>query len=99
MRLDFATLAAIAGMAGATYLCRAGGYWLFRQITPGPTTRAVLGYIPGALFVSFIVPALAAGGIEQWVGAVATLALVLTGKFSLAILGGTAVAWAIWSLQ
>ena len=98
MRLDPGTIAAIIGMALATYLSRGGGYWLFRQIKPGPGTRALLGYIPGALFVSFVVPALAAGGWEQWVGAVATLAIMLTGNLSLAILGGTAAAWAVWSL-
>ena len=99
MRVDPATIAAIIGMAAATYLSRGGGYWLFRQIKPGPGMRALLGYIPGALFVSFVVPALAAGGWEQWVGAAVTLAIMLTGNLSLAILGGTAAAWGVWSLS
>ena len=29
-------LVAILGMALATYACRGGGYWLFRQIRPTP---------------------------------------------------------------
>jgi uncharacterized membrane protein len=99
MSLDPWTVAAILGMALATYASRGGGYWLFRQIKPGPGTRSLLGYIPGTLFVSFVVPALAAGGWEQWVGAAATLAIMGTGNLSLAILGGTAAAWAVWALH
>jgi uncharacterized membrane protein len=93
------TLAAIAGMALATYACRGGGYWLFRQIRPSPALRTALGYIPGALFVSYVVPALIAGGWSQWVGAGVTLVIMQTmGNLSFAILGGTAAAWAVWSL-
>lgn len=98
--LHVATLAAIAGMAVATYVCRAGGYWLFRQIRPSPLLRAVLAYIPGTLFVSYVAPALASGGLQQWVGAAATLALMAaTGSFAGAIFGGTAAAWLVWSLR
>jgi uncharacterized membrane protein len=97
MRLDPWTLAAIAGMALATYACRGGGYLLFRQIRPSPAIHAALGYIPGALFVSYVVPAVVAGGPQQWVGGAVTLALMLwLGNLSLAILAGTAAAWAVW---
>ncbi len=98
MRLDPWTMAAIAGMALATFACRGGGYLLFRQFTPSPVVRTALGYIPGALFVSYVVPALAGSGPQQWAGAAATMALMLwRGNLSVAILGGTAVAWAVWS--
>ena len=97
--LDPWTLAAIGGMALATYACRGGGYWLFRQVRPSAGVRAALSYVPGALFVSYVAPALAAGGPQQWLGAAATAAAMLAGgNLSLAILGGTAVAWAAWSL-
>ena len=100
MRLDPWVLAAIAGMSLATYLLRAGGYLLFRAVRPPAVLRNALAYIPGALFVSYVVPALAAGGRQQWVGAAATLALMLaTRRLEVAILGGTAAAWAVWSLQ
>lgn len=98
MTLDPWVLAAIAAMALATYLTRAGGYWLFRVIRPPPLVRAMLGYIPGTLFVSYVVPALAAGGAQQWAGAAATLAVMLaTRSMSLAILAGTGAAWAVWA--
>jgi uncharacterized membrane protein len=94
------TLAAIVGMTLATYACRAGGYWLFRQIRPSPLLRAVLAYIPGTLFVSYVAPALVSGGAQQWVGAAATLALMMgTGSFAGAIFGGTAAAWLVYVLR
>ncbi len=98
MRLDPWVLAAIIGMSLVTYLTRAGGYLLFRAIRPPAVMRRALAYIPGALFVSYVVPALAEGGGQQWVGAAATLALMLaTRRLEVAILGGTAAAWAVWS--
>ena len=100
MTLDPWVLAAIGAMALATYLTRAGGYLLFRAISPPPVVRAMLGYIPGTLFVSYVVPALVVGGVQQWVGAAATLAVMLaTRNLALAILGGTAAAGAVWALS
>ena len=93
------TLATIIAMALATYACRGGGYWLFRQIRPSAGVRAALSYVPGALFVSYVVPALAAGGPQQWAGAAVTAGvMVATGNLFLAILGGTAAAGAVWGL-
>lgn len=98
MTLDPWVLAAIAAMALATYGNRAGGYLIFRAFSPSPVVRAMLGYIPGTLFVSYVVPALAAGGVQQWVGAGVTAAVMLaTRNLSLAILGGTGAAWAVWA--
>ena len=99
MTLDPWVLAAIIGMSVATYVDRAGGYLLFRSIRPPRLLRDMLTYVPGALFVSYVAPALVAGGVQQWVGAAVTLALMVgTGQLSLAILGGTAAAWMVWWL-
>lgn len=99
MRLDPAVLLAILAMAATTYLDRGGGYWLFRQIRPSPFLRSVLSYVPGTLFVSYVVPALVEGGSKTWAGAAATVAaMLLTRSMSAAILAGTAAAWAVWSL-
>ncbi len=93
------TVAAILGMAAATYLCRGGGYWLFRQVTPGPMLRAALSYIPGTLFVSFVAPGLLDGRLHTLVGASATVAVMLwTRSLAWAIIAGTAAAWLAWSL-
>ena len=97
--MDTWTLAAIAAMAAATYLCRAGGYLLFRAVKPPALVQTMLGYVPGALFVSYVVPALAAGAWHQWLGAAVTLTVMLaTHSVSLAVLGGTAAAWGAWAL-
>ena len=97
MTLDPWTLAAIAAMAVATFATRAGGYLLFRAFSPPPVVRAMLGYVPGTLFVSYVLPALAAGGVQQWVGALATAAVMLaTRNLAAAILGGTAAAGLVW---
>lgn len=99
-RLDPWTMAAILAMTGTTYLCRAGGYWLFRQIRPTPLVRAVLAYIPGTLFVSYVAPALLDGGVQQWVGGAATIAvMLLTRNFAASIFGGTVAAWLVWGLR
>ncbi len=60
--------------------------------------RALLGYIPGTLFMAYVAPALAQGRLPEWVGAVAAVGIMLlTRQMSAAILGGTAVAWAVWA--
>ncbi len=93
MHLGLGNTAAILGMALATYACR-GGYWLFRQLRPGPALRTMLAYVPGALFVSYVAPALVAGRRVQWVGALVTLAVMrLAGSLTGAIFAGTAAAW------
>ena len=95
--LDGVTLAAILGMTVATYLCRAGGYWLFRQITPTPFIRRVLVYVPGTLFVGYVAPALVDGGLQQWMGALATLVVMVWFRsLPWSIVAGTAAAWAVW---
>ena len=91
------TLLAIVGMAAATFACRYGGYWVFGFIRPSPSLRIALGYVPGALFVSYVVPALVAGGPMQWVAGLVTVALMMAARdLSLAVMGGRAAAWAWW---
>lgn len=95
--MTLGTILAILGMAAATFACRYGGYWLFSHIRPSASLRIALGYIPGALFVSYVAPAVVAGGAMQWVGGIATVVLMLTTRdLSLAVLGGTAAAWVWW---
>ena len=100
MSFDPKTLAAITLMALATYACRGGGYWLFRQIKPSPLLRSILSYVPGALFVSFVVPAMVQGGVQAIAGGIGTIAVMLaTRNTALSIIGGVAVAWAVWALK
>ena len=95
MTLDPWTLLAILTMAAATYACRGGGYWLFRQITPSPLIRAILAYVPGTLFVSFVVPAIVQGGLQPMAGAAGTVAR----SWALSIAAGVAGSWAVWAFR
>jgi uncharacterized membrane protein len=100
MRVELWTLLTIVSMALVTYLCRGGGYWLFRQLKPSPALQSVLSYIPGALFVSFIVPAVMAGEMKEWIGAcVALVTARYTNSIVWPIVTGTAAAWLVWSLN
>jgi uncharacterized membrane protein len=86
-------------MVAGTYGCRSGGYWLFRQFRPTPFIRGLLEYLPGALFVAYVVPGLLAGGVWQWVAAAATLAaMAATRNFAWAIAAGAGTAWMGWWL-
>ena len=49
-------LLAIIGMAVATYLCRAGGYALFRALRPPRYVEVVLQHLPGPIFMAYAMP-------------------------------------------
>ena len=98
--LDPWNVAAILAAGLATYACRGGGYWLFRQISPTPLIRAILSYVPGTLFVSFVVPSVIRGGLQSAVGAVATLLVMIYLRNMVAsICAGVAAAWVVWALS
>ena len=64
-----------------------------------PLIRAILSYIPGTLFVSFVVPAVIKGGLQPAVGTVATLLVMIYSRnLALAIIAGVAAAWGVWAL-
>ena len=97
MSLDLWTALTILSMGAVTYAIRAGGYWLFKRMPPSPAVKTMLSYVPGTLFVSFVFPAVASGGLKEWVGAAVAAALVmLTGNMTWPIFAGTAAAWIVW---
>ncbi len=99
MSLDPVTLAAILGMALATFACRATGYLVLRRVQPGPFLRAFLGHVPGTLFVAFAAPAVMREGWAGFLGAAATLIVMrATGSTPAALLAGVAVFWAVRAL-
>jgi uncharacterized membrane protein len=92
-------LATVLAIGIGTYACRAGGYWLFNRFNPSPAVRALLAYVPGCLFVSYVAPAVYDGGPKAWVGAAVAIATMrLTGSMIWPIFAGTAAAWAVWAL-
>lgn len=91
MSLETNTLLAILAMAAATYLCRAGGYAILRLTRQPPFVEAMLRYLPGALFVAYVVPALASWGLVGWIGGAAAMAAQrLLRNFGLSVVAGVA---------
>lgn len=97
MTLRWDVLAAIIGMALATYLCRAGGYALLRATRPPPFVEAMLRHLPGCIFVAFLVPTLASAGAATWAAA-ATVVATQAAFRRLAVSIGVGVA-ALWLLK
>lgn len=94
MSLRWDVVAAILGMALATYLCRAGGYALLRATRPPPFVEAMLRHLPGCIFVAFLVPGLAKAGAAAWVAAAAVVATQAAfGRIAVSILVGVSAMW------
>lgn len=92
LRLD--VLLAILGMALATYLCRAGGYALFRAVRPPRYVEVVLQHLPGPIFIAYIAPALATQGVKGFLAAlVVVVAQATTRNLAVAIAAGVVAIW------
>jgi uncharacterized membrane protein len=92
LRLD--VLLAILGMALATYLCRAGGYALFRALRPPRFVEVTLQHLPGPIFIAYVAPALAMQGLKGFVAAaLVVMAQAATRNLAAAIAVGVAAMW------
>lgn len=97
MSLHSPTVITIVLMALGCFGCRAGGYWLLTRMRPSPAVQTVFSYIPGCLFVSYVVPAVLGAGPKEWIGAaVALLTVRMTGSVIWPIFTGTGAAWVVW---
>jgi len=73
--IDPVTLAAILGMALATYACRFGGLMIGGRLAPTGRTKAAVDAIPPAVLTAVIAPTLlATGWPETLAGALTILA-------------------------
>ncbi len=94
MTLRMDVLLAILGMALATYLCRAGGYALFRALRPPRAVEVTLQHLPGPIFVAYVAPALAAQGAKGFAAAAVVVAVqAATRNLAAAIGAGVAAIW------
>ena len=94
LTLRWDVLAAILGMALATYLCRAGGYALLRATRPPPFVERMLRHLPGCIFIAFLVPGLARAGPLAWVAAASVVAAQAAfGRLAISIFVGVGVMW------
>lgn len=87
-------LLAILGMALATYLCRAGGYALFRALRPPRFVEVTLQHLPGPIFIAYVAPALAMQGAKGFAAAALVVAVqAATRNLAAAIGAGVAAMW------
>jgi uncharacterized membrane protein len=94
MTLRWDVLLAILGMALATYLCRAGGYALFRALRPPRFVEVTLQHLPGPIFIAYVAPALAAAGLKGFGAAALVVATqAATRNLAAAIAVGVAAIW------
>ncbi|PZW41058.1 branched-subunit amino acid transport protein [Humitalea rosea] len=94
MMLRSDVLLAILGMAAVTYLCRAGGYAALRAMRPPPFVERLLQYLPGCLFVAYVVPGVAQLGLAGWAAAVAcVLVQARTRNYALSAVAGVGTVW------
>ncbi|CAN5794131.1 hypothetical protein BH24CHL3_BH24CHL3_03870 [soil metagenome] len=94
MTIHPAALLAILLMAIVTYGCRAGGYWLMGQVTISPRIEMGLTYLPGAVLISLVAPAMAEEGIPGVCAVAATaLAMRLTNSLLAAMVAGVGTVW------
>jgi uncharacterized membrane protein len=100
MSVRWDVLAAIIGMALATYAVRAGGYAVLRAWRPPRFVDAMLQHMPGCIFVAFVLPSVVAQG--AWhvaAAAVAVLCMRLTRMLTLSILAAVGALWALTSIR
>ncbi len=84
-------LAAIAGMAVASYLCRAGGFWAMGFVPLTPRVRAWLESIPIAVLAAVLAPAVRHAGPAEAAGfLVALVTMRATGNDFAGAIGGVA---------
>lgn len=88
MPLDPLVLAAIAGMALATYFTRFFGYWLVRHRTVSGRLAGALEAVPGAVLTAIIAPMALATGAAETAAAVLTVLLALRLPLIVAVAGG-----------
>lgn len=96
---DLGVLAAIAAMAVATYVMRAGGFWMMSHVPPSPRLRRMLEALPGSVIVAAVLPIVVRDGITAMlaIGA-AVIVMLVTRRDILAVIAGMAVAASVRAL-
>lgn len=96
MTIHPTALLTIVLMAVVTYACRAGGYWLMGRVTMSPRVEAGLTYLPGAVLISLVAPAMAREGVPGVCAVVVTAVLMrLSNNLLVAMVGGIFTVWLV----
>jgi uncharacterized membrane protein len=90
---DVTAVIAILGMGVATYLTRAGGFWLMGYVALSPRLERFLRQTAGGVLVAIVTAAVMKGDPAMWAGlATAIVIMIALRKSMTAILIGMAVA-------
>ncbi len=90
---DVGAVAAIAAMAGATYLTRISGFWLMGHVPLTIRLRRMLEALPGAVVAATVLPIIAKAGVPAGIAVAAALAtMILRRNEFLAVAIGIAAA-------
>ncbi|MDB5078354.1 MAG: AzlD protein [Chloroflexi bacterium] len=99
MTVNFEVLLIILGMALVTYATRWAGPWLMSRVKLSRRVEIWLGYLPGTILISLVVPDLLKSGLAGIVAGFASLVVArLSGNLFLALLVGIITVWAGRSL-
>lgn len=97
--LDPTVVGVILAMAVATYGTKSVGYWVVGQVDLSDRVEAGIDVLPGAVVVAFVAPALADGGVAEWLAAAATVAVARkTGNLLASLAVGVGVVLAVRSV-
>lgn len=76
-------------LALASYATKIGGFWLLGAVSVPDRVESGLGFLPGAVVVAFVAPALARGGPAEWAaGGVTVLVAWKTDNLVLSLAAG-----------
>jgi uncharacterized membrane protein len=84
MALEPHVLVVIVLMAAATYVTRAGGFWLMRWVRLTPRVEAWIRHLPGAVLVSMVVPAALTRGAAETLAVAVTAGVMALSRNELA---------------
>lgn len=73
----FAFMAALGAMVAATYLMRAGGFWLMGRVPIGPRVKRMLEALPGSVVAATVLPIVVKSGPSALAAVLAALAAML----------------------
>lgn len=97
--LDPTVVGVVLAMAAATYGTKTVGYWIVGRIDLSERVEAGIDVLPGAVVVAFVAPALADGGVAEWLAAAVTVAVARkTGSLLASLTVGVGVVLAVRSV-
>ena len=90
---DWGFLTAVLAMGAATYLLRAGGFWLMAHVPLTATLRRMLEALPGSIVTATVLPIAIKGGPAAMLGVAAAVGVMILRRNELfAVLAGMAAA-------